>query len=399
MDKIKSKSIKKSMTITFILTICVICILSGITIFAANQTQQEILRNRYLSISPHTFQIDENTGEYVFHLDEGNVKWQTLSTSQNVVYYGCYAAMIGLPIVYIVMGIGTAAAIYYRKKLRIPILQLQESMERIQENDLDFELHYAADDELGRLCFSMEKMRKELRYNNKALWEALEQRKILNTSVAHDLRTPITVIRGYLDYLEKNIPQEKLTEEMIMNTLDDMQGAVSRLEQYVDCVRNIEKIENIEIKYEKWDTVLLLNEMKNTISQLEGNKKIVFEANVLSPTVNIDKSAAFRILENLLQNALRYAKEQVKVDIFEEKNMFVISVKDDGNGFLEKDLEQTTNIFWEKESSEEHFGIGLRICNILCERHGGVLLIGNSTNGGAYALAKIKLKDDMFSES
>lgn len=389
MDKMKNKSIKKSMTITFLITICIICISSGITIFVANQTQQEILRNRYLSISPYTFQMNENTGEYVFSLDESNVKWQTLSTNQNVVYYGCYVAMIGLPIIYIIMGIGTATAIYYRKKLRTPILQLQESMERIQENDLDFEIKYADDDELGRLCFSMEKMRKELRYNNKALWEALEQRKLLNSSVAHDLRTPITVIRGYLDYLEKNIPQEKLTEEMIMDTLDDMQGAVSRLEQYVDCVRNIEKIESIEIKRERQDTALLLSEMKNTICQLEGNKKVVFEANVPSLTVNIDKSVAFRILENLLQNALRYAKEQVKVEIFQEESMLVISVKDDGNGFLEKDLKQTTNIFWRKESSDEHFGIGLRICKILCERHGGVLLIGNNTDGGACVTAKL----------
>lgn len=389
MDKIKRKSIKKSMTVTFLITICVIGILSGITIFAANQTQQAILSNRRLSISPYTFQMDENTGEYVFRLDESNVEWQELSTSQNMVYYGCYVVMIGLPIVYIVIGIGTATAIYYRKKLRIPILQLQESMERIQENDLDFEIEYAADDELGRLCSSMEKMRKELRYNNKALWEALEQRKLLNSSVAHDLRTPITVIRGYLDYLEKNIPQEKLSEEMIMDTLGDMQGAVSRLEQYVDCVRNIEKMESIEIKRERQDTALLLGEMKNTIYQLEGNKKIVFEANVSSLTVHIDKSVAFRILENLLQNALQYAKEQVKVEIFQEKNMFVISIKDDGNGFLEKELEQKTNIFWKKESSEEHFGIGLRICKTLCERHGGVLLVGNNADGGACVTAKL----------
>ncbi|HIT88805.1 MAG TPA: HAMP domain-containing histidine kinase, partial [Candidatus Merdenecus merdavium] len=324
-----------------------------------------------------------------FSLDERNVKWQTLSSSQNMVYYGCYVAMIGLPIVYIVIGIGATTAIYYRKKLRIPILQLQESMERIQENDLDFEINYVADDELGRLCSSMEKMRKELRYNNKSLWEALEQRKLLNSSVAHDLRTPITVIRGYLDYLEKNIPQEKLTEAMVMDTLDDMQGAVSRLEQYVDCVRNIEKIESIEIKREPQDTALLLSEMKNTIYQLKGNKKIVFEANIPSRTVNVDKSVAFRILENLLQNALRYAKEQVNVEIYQEKNMFVISVKDDGKGFLEKDLEQTTNIFWKKESSEEHFGIGLRICKILCERHGGVLYIGNNMDGGACVIANL----------
>ena len=84
--------------------------------------------------------------------------------------------------------------------------------------------------------------------------ESLEQRKLLNASIAHDLRTPITVLKGYLDYLEKNIPQDKLTEDMLMETLSSMQGATTRLQQYVDCVRDIEKIENIEIKREPQNT-------------------------------------------------------------------------------------------------------------------------------------------------
>lgn len=65
-------------------------------------------------------------------------------------------------------------------------------MKRIQDNDLDFSIEYSSDDELGQLCRSMEKMRKELCHNNKVLWETLRQRKLLNAFVAHDLRTPIT---------------------------------------------------------------------------------------------------------------------------------------------------------------------------------------------------------------
>lgn len=67
--------------------------------------------------------------------------------------------MIGLPVLYIVGGIGTAAAVYYRVKLREPIRQLQDGIRRIQENDLDFQITYTSGDELGSLCGSMEKMR------------------------------------------------------------------------------------------------------------------------------------------------------------------------------------------------------------------------------------------------
>ena len=392
MDKIKNKSLKRSMTVTFLITICVIAVLSGVTIFTANQAQQEILQNRYAIVRNPDFRVDGITGGYfVIDIDKNNVEWQQLSTGQNIAYYGCYFVMMGLPILYIVFGIGTATAIYYRRKLRTPIAQLQNGIERIQDNDLDFNIEYDGDDELGRLCRSMEKMRKELRQNNKALWESLEQRKLLNASVAHDLRTPLTVLKGYLDYLEKNIPQDKLTEEMLMDTLSSMQGAVTRLEHYVDCVRDIEKIESIEIKREPQDTTLILHEVESNILQLAKDKEIVFTSNISLPTVNVDKNVLFRILENLLQNAFRYAEKQVNVDISRKGKFLIITVKDDGKGFTDTDLMQATTLFYGKDKGNEHFGIGLSICKLLCEKQGGFLHIANSESSGACVAAALEI--------
>lgn len=387
MDKIKNASIKRSMTLTFIITICMIGVLSGITVIIANQSQQEILRNRYFMFKSPDYQLDKSTNRYTIDIDESVVEWHGLSMAENIAYYGCYFAMIGLPILYTIAGIGSAAAIYYRMKLKAPILQLQEGMKRIQDNDLDFSIGYSSDDELGQLCRSMEKMRKELRHNNKTLWETLQQRKLLNTSVAHDLRTPITVLRGYLDFLEKNIPQDKLTEEMLMDTISSMQGAVLRLERYAECVRDVEKIESIEIKREQQDTVSLLKEMESNICQLEDDKKVVFLTDIFLPSINIDKSVVFRVLENLLQNAMRYRKEKVIVEVYQTDNLFLMSVKDDGKGFSEEDLRQATNMFYGKEKGSEHFGIGLGVCRLLCEKHGGFLQIGNNEFSGAYVIA------------
>lgn len=387
MDKIKNVSIKRSMTLTFIITICMIGVFSGITIFMANQSQQEILRNKYLMVKSPDYELDKSTNQYTIDIDGSVVEWHGLSMAENITYYGCYTAMIGLPVLSIIIGIGSAAAIYYRMKLKAPILQLQEGMKRIQDNDLDFSIGYSSDDELGQLCRSMEKMRKELRHNNKTLWETLQQRKLLNTSVAHDLRTPITVLRGYLDFLEKNIPQDKLTEEMLMDTISSMQGAVLRLERYAECVRDVEKIESIEIKREQQDTVSLLKEMESNICQLEDDKKVVFLTDIFLPSINIDKSVVFRVLENLLQNAMRYMKEKVIVEVYQRDGLFLISVKDDGKGFSEEDLRQATNMFYGKEKGSEHFGIGLGVCRLLCEKHGGFLQISNNEFSGAYVIA------------
>lgn len=162
-------------------------------------------------------------------------------------------------------------------------------------------------------------MRRELVKNNKALWEALEQRKLLNASVAHDLRTPITVLKGYLDYLQKSISQNKLTEDMLMETLSSMQGATVRLQNYVECVRDIEQIESIEIKREPYNTAALLREIENNINLLAEDKEITVTADLSAPTVNLDKNVFFRITDNLMQNAFRYAKKQIDVHFSHKK--------------------------------------------------------------------------------
>lgn len=390
MGKIKTKSLRTSMAVTFLITICVTALLSSITIFAANQVQHEILKKRYMTINSPDFQVDENTGNYILDIDNNNITWQPLSTWDTVIYYGSYAAMVGLPVFYIAVGIGAAAAVYYRKKLREPITQLQNGVERIQEDNLDFHIEYDGDDELGQLCCSMEKMRRELRQKHKALWESLEQRKLLNASVSHDLRTPITVLKGYLDYLEKNIPQDKLTEDMLLDTVSSMQGAVNRLELYVESVRDIEKIENIEIEKRSENVKLLLNELRSNVRQLAGNKEIIISNDIAVDKIQIDKGVFFRILENLLQNALRYAEKQVSINLSHKKDFLILTVKDDGKGFSAADLEKATTVFYSNDKEKQHFGIGLSVCKILCEKHGGLLYVGNQKEKGACVTAKLK---------
>ena len=390
MGKIKTKSLRTSMAVTFLITICVTALLSSITIFAANQVQHEILKKRYMTINSPDFQMDENTGNYILDIDNNNITWQPLSRWDTVIYYGSYAAMVGLPVFYIAVGIGAAAAVYYRKKLREPITQLQNGVERIQEDNLDFHIEYDDDDELGRLCCSMEKMRRELRQKHKALWESLEQRKLLNASVSHDLRTPITVLKGYLDYLEKNIPQDKLTEDMLLDTVSSMQGAVNRLELYVESVRDIEKIENIEIEKRSENVKLLLNELRSNVRQLAGNKEIIISNDIAVDKIQIDKGVFFRILENLLQNALRYAEKQVSINLSHKKDFLILTVKDDGKGFSAADLEKATTVFYSNDKEKQHFGIGLSVCKILCEKHGGLLYVGNQKEKGACVTAKLK---------
>ena len=93
MGKVKTKSLKLSMTITFLITICIIAVMSALTIFAANKLQQELLKKQYLMISSPDFRIDESTGNYVFDIDKNNVKINaSIFTDKN--YYNEFLELI-----------------------------------------------------------------------------------------------------------------------------------------------------------------------------------------------------------------------------------------------------------------------------------------------------------------
>lgn len=399
MEKIKEHyrkmSIKKSLIVLFTLTVCCICILSSITIYLANMAQQKIMSSRELivDVSKTSINRDKDDNSLKIKLGQNEVHWKPLSVQESIVYFGCYVALIGLPIAYILLGISIASTLYYRLKLREPILELKKGITKIQENDLDFSILYNNQDELGELCASMEKMRSELRHNNKKLWELSEQRKLINASVSHDLRTPITVIKGYLDYLNKNIPQDKLTEEMIMETIQYMSEATNRLERYVDSIREVEKNENLEIHMQEEKTIDVIQEVKSNLEQLAGGrgKEIILQSNIRSSIFQIDKQLLFRVVENLVQNAVRYASHKVMVAIFLDNDFLVVSVQDDGKGFSATELEKATTFYYSSEKEHNHFGIGLCISKLLCEKQGGNLSIENSSNSGAIVTARIKI--------
>ena len=106
---------------------------------------------------------------------------------------------------------------------------------KIAEKDLDFAIHWDRQDEMGALCASFEEMRRALWENNRVMWRQMEERKRLNAAFAHDLRTPLTVLRGYAgmlgrDHAEGADPADMAQEVRVM------EAQVRRLEDYVQAM-------------------------------------------------------------------------------------------------------------------------------------------------------------------
>lgn len=108
-----------------------------------------------------------------------------------------------------------AALVFYFWKIRKPLNILNSAVQKVSENDLNFSIDYEGKDELGRLCQAFEVMRQELVKSNRDMWNSIEERKRLNAAFAHDLRTPLTVMRGYVDLLQSNFENDINSDESI----------------------------------------------------------------------------------------------------------------------------------------------------------------------------------------
>ena len=282
--------------------------------------------------------------------------------------------------------IGITSLLFYKGQIQEPLEILDRAADNIADNNLDFKIVYDSQNELGKLCSSFEKMRAALQDNNIEMWRQIEERKRLNTAFAHDLRTPLTVLKGQSEMLIKYSPQ--MPARKVISTAEMMQRHITRLEAYVDTMNDLQRLEDIEVDKRITAVNGVIEQMYSTgISVCRGKEFIFNNSTAGISEVNLDLGIVMRVYENLLSNAFRFAENTVKVFVEVKEHCFQFTVSDDGSGFTDKDILNAVKPFYKagNETDNKHFGMGLNICKILCEKHGGHLELKN--DGGAVALA------------
>lgn len=175
------------------------------------------------------------------------------------------ALVVLLPFLFVCVGIWISGSLFYFQKLKKPFYLLEQGILHIKQGDLDFSLEYSKQDELGRLCGAFETMRQEIVKNNTEMWNMVDERKKLNASVAHDLRTPITVMKGYSEYLKQNLSKGSLSQEDMKEILSYIENAAGRLEAYADSVHNIHRLENLDLEYDDVDLPAFSEEISSAL--------------------------------------------------------------------------------------------------------------------------------------
>ena len=282
------------------------------------------------------------------------------------------------PPIYSAFCIIAAALLFYKNKLKKPLAELRAASEKIANNDLDFSIDYDSNDELGQLCASFEIMRTTLADNFSKMWRQVEERKALNAAFAHDLRTPLTVLKGYNEMLQTS--DNSQTRE----TAATMGKHISRMENYVSSMSNLRRMEDTQPEYKLIGLQPLVSSLYDSakIVCAKNAKELILQNHIPNSQLPLDSAFVSQVSNNLLANAVRYAQTTVTISFALHDNGLLLSVSDDGKGFDKSSLQKATSPYYTEENNHsEHFGLGLYICKLLCEHHNGYLKIENTATG------------------
>ena len=286
-----------------------------------------------------------------------------------------------LPVCYL-GGLIICAVVFWRRRLRGPIVELERASARITASDLDFTLVPERGDELGRLTESFETMRASLESSWRELWAQMEERRRLNAAFAHDLRTPLTVLKGHADMLAESLPSGGVSRGEAADEVRVMRSHITRLENYVDAMARLQRLEDTEIHRESVDARRFAGSVADSAGIICGRLAVELESGGLPEALNVDSEVVMQVLENILANAARYAAGRVEITLAADSSSLTAVVTDDGPGFSAEALAKAANPFYKgRESGAGHLGLGLNICDILCRRHGGSLALSNAPQG------------------
>ena len=261
------------------------------------------------------------------------------------------------------------------------------------ENNLNFQIEYEGQDEFGRLCHAFE-MRQELEQNNKKMWNSIEERKRLNAAFAHDLRTPLTVMRGHTDMLLSTITEDTDPSGEMANSIHAISNQITRLGAFADTMGSLQRLEDYEPCLKHIPSAVLTEMVSQAAIALIPNGQIEIHSELKEQDFLLDKEALAQICENILSNAARYVKEVVTLTLEQKQEYLIITVEDDGTGFTKKDLANASLAYYRGEKTQtdavSHFGLGLYISSILAEKLGGGLQLSNGASGGAKIQIKVR---------
>ena len=281
----------------------------------------------------------------------------------------------------------------FAKKLRLQLVPLFEATSEVAKQNLDFEVGHSNIKEFEDVLISFSHMKESLKASLEQQWKAEQMQKEQIAALAHDLKTPLTVIQGNADLIsETELDEEqRLYAEYISSSSEQMQLYIRTL---IDISR---AATGYQLHMEDIDLPAYIKQLREQIDALCQTKKIGLQVEIehLPAVLSADKLLLERAIMNVVNNALDYSPQNssISISMMGDNGSLKISVTDAGPGLSQEDLLHAEEQFYmadRSRSSNLHFGMGLFITKSIVQQHGGQLILSNSEKtGGAQVTISI----------
>ncbi|MEQ2413480.1 sensor histidine kinase [Blautia acetigignens] len=280
----------------------------------------------------------------------------------------------------ILISVALVVGLWVYRSIAVPLVKLKKATQNIKEGNLDFVLDVEGNDEFSELCQDFEEMRRRLKESTEEKNLIEKENKELISNISHDLKTPITAVKGYIEGIMDGVADtpEKMDRYVrtIYNKTNEMDHLINELTFY-------SKIDTNRIPYTfgKLNVEDYFADCAEEVGlELETRGIELVYANYVEKDVMViaDGEQIRRVIHNIISNAIKYMdkpKEIIQIRIKDVGDFIQIEIEDNGKGIGPKDLPYIFDRFYRtdvsRNSSKGGSGIGLSIVKKILEDHGG----------------------------
>ena len=285
--------------------------------------------------------------------------------------------------------ITTAVTGALARNVQKPVMDLTNAADNIRNGNLDFRVMESGYDEIDALCRSFDSMRRALKTAEVNEKRMSEERSMLLANLSHDLKTPVTSIKGYIEGIRDGIAD---TPEKQKKYLDTIYSKAVMIDDMVNNLSVFSKLElsKLKFEFEKGDINAFVNEVfeEYRLDLEKNNMELSVDTENMPITVRIDYEKMRRVFANIISNSIKYKKDgrgKLKVKSHLGDGGVYITVTDDGIGIKKEELKSVFDEFYRVDAARsmniQGSGLGLGIAKQIVENHGGKIWLKSDGEG------------------
>ena len=273
-----------------------------------------------------------------------------------------------------------SVGLWIYRSIAVPLVKLKKATKNIKEGNLDFVLEVEGNDEFSQLCQDFEEMRKRLKESTEEKILMDKENKELISNISHDLKTPITAVKGYVEGIMDGVADtpEKMDRYVrtIYNKTNEMDHLINELTFYSKIDTN-----RIPYTFSKLNVEDYFSDCAEELGlEMETKGIELVYANYVEKDVQViaDGEQIRRVIHNIVSNAIKYMEKPkgiIQLRVKDVGDFIQVEIEDNGKGIAAKDLPYIFDRFYRtdvsRNSSKGGSGIGLSIVKKIMEDHGG----------------------------